>query len=86
MDIVLKDNINKLFQEMRFLKEETELLISDNINTINRKGTREFQIETHYIGIDEYWKQQGYEIDNELYDKIILEYNQQNEIPLTRWK
>lgn len=86
ISIILKDNTNKLFQEMMFLRDDTELLICENINTINRAGTPQFQIETHADGIAEYWEKRGYKRDNGLYDKIIIDYNQQNEKPLVRWK
>jgi len=86
ISIILKDNANKLFQEMMFLRDETEGLICDNIITINKTGTRQLQIETHVDGIAEYWEQRGYKRDNALYDKLIIEYNQQNGKPLVRWK
>lgn len=86
ISIILKDNKNKLFQEMMFLRDETELLICDNINTINRTEKQQLQIETHSDGIDEYWEQRGYKRDNVLYDNLIIEYNQRNDKQLTLWK
>jgi hypothetical protein len=86
ISILLKDNKNKVFQEMMFLRNETELLICDNIIKINKSGTEQLQIETFTDGIVEYWEERGYKRDNALYDKLILEYNQQNDKQLTRWK
>lgn len=86
ISILLKDNKNKLFQEMMFLRDETELLICNNINIINRVGTERLQIEDFADGIAEYWEKEGYKRDNDLYDKLIIDYNQQNDKPLTRWK
>lgn len=86
ISILLKDKKNKVFQEMMFLKNETELLICDNINQINKEATEQLQIETFADGIVEYWENRGYKRDNALYDKLIIEYNQRNDKQLTRWK
>lgn len=86
ISILLKDNKNKIFQEMMFLRNETELLICDNIIKINKEGTEQLQIETFTNGIVEYWENRGYKRDNALYDKLIIEYNQRNDKQLTRWK
>ena len=53
ISILLKDHKNHLMQEMLHLRTETELLISNNINTINLKETQ-FNIETLADGVTEY--------------------------------
>jgi len=86
INILLRDNKNKLFQKMLFLSEETELLICKNINTINKSGYQ-LNINTIDIGTPlEELEKQGYKNDEALYDKLIIEYNQQNKDLLTRWK
>ncbi len=86
INILLRDNQNKLFQKMLFLREETELLICENINTINRRG---HQLNINTIDIDtslDDLERQGYKNDEGLYDRLIIEYNQKNTKLLTRWK
>ena len=86
INIILRDNKNKLFQKMLFLKEETELLICENINKINKSG---HQLNMNTIDIDtplEDLEKQGYKNDETLYDILIIEYNQQNNDLLTKWK
>ncbi|EKT4500011.1 hypothetical protein SL054_002492 [Flavobacterium psychrophilum] len=83
--IIIKDNKNKVFEILKNLREETELLICQNINTINGT-TPNIQIETYVDDIETYWIGKGYTIDQSLYDRLILDYNQQNTPLLTRWK
>ena len=83
--IIIKDNKNKVFEILKNLREETELLICQNINTINGT-TPNIQIETYVDDIATYWIGKGYTIDQSLYDRLILDYNQQNTPLLTRWK
>lgn len=88
INILLKDNKNKLFQKMLFLREETELLICENINTINKKVVF---LNIHSIDIDSPMtelEKNGWKEDNGLYDKLIIEYNNsaEREKLLTRWK
>ncbi|WP_168199355.1 hypothetical protein [Pedobacter aquae] len=45
IDILLKDNLNKVLQEMYGLRKETELLIYENISKINSKKDY-FTVET----------------------------------------
>jgi hypothetical protein len=84
--ILLKDNRNRLFQKMLYLRVDTEVLICSNINTINKSG---HQLNINTIDIEtsvEYWEKQGYKNDEALYDKLIIEYNQQNNDLLTGWR
>ena len=86
INILLRDNKSKLFQKMLFLSEETELLICKNINAINKSG-HQLNINTIDSGTPlEDLEKQGYKNDEALYDKVIIEYNQQNKDLLTRWK
>ena len=86
INILLRDNKNKLFQKMLFLKDETELLICKNINKINTTG-HQLNISTIDISSSfEELEKQGYRNDDGLYDRLIIEYNQQNTDLLTRWK
>ena len=86
ISIIVKDNKEKVFEVLMHLRDETELLICGNINQINRKTNRDLQIETYSEGIEEYWTKRGYQRSQGLYDKLIIEYNQNNEDLLTRWK
>ncbi|RLD53914.1 MAG: hypothetical protein DRJ05_15625 [Bacteroidetes bacterium] len=83
INIIIKDYVNKLMQEFHHLKEETELLINDNKNKINMKDYH-LSVETLTDGTTKYWINQGYKIDNSLYDRLIIEYNQNNLDLLTR--
>ena len=86
INVLLTDNKNRLFQKMLFLKDETELLICENINKINQSG---HQLNINTIDTDtplEDLEKQGYKNDEALYDKLIIKYNQQNNDLLTRWK
>ena len=86
INILLKDFNNKLMQEMCHLREETELLICENINFLNKNGY-DLNIETLSGKETEYWRERGFSVDNSLYDKLILEYNQKENVELlTRWK
>jgi len=72
---------------MLSLSDETELLICDNINTINKTGhllqinSIDFNFSTSEI------EKYGWKVDNGLYDKLIIEYNNRvdKEKLLTRW-
>jgi hypothetical protein len=86
ISILLKDNKNSLMQEMLHLREDTELLICDNINTINKDGEHQLNIETLAEGTTDYWLKRGYKTDNSLYDKLIIDYNQTHTDLLTRWR
>jgi hypothetical protein len=86
MNILLKDNRYKLMQEMLDLREETELLISGNINILNRNGA-DLNIESFTGTETKYWLEKGFEIDQGLYDRLIIEHNNQKDVELlTRWK
>ena len=90
VNIMLKDNKNKVCQKMLFLREDTELLICENINTIN-KSEPEWFVNIEYIDPDFSTKdmeERGWKINDALYDKLILEYNNKPNIEklLTMWK
>lgn len=85
ISILLKDNKNNLMQEMLHLRNETELLICNNIIKINKDG-HQFNIETIADGTTDYWLKKGYKIDNSLYDSLIIRYNQTHTDLLPRWK
>ncbi|HSZ85824.1 MAG TPA: hypothetical protein VK787_07320 [Puia sp.] len=70
---------------MLHLRDETELLICDNIIKINKDGCQ-LNIETLTDGMTEYWLNRGYRIDNSLYEKLIVDYNQSHDAFLTKWK
>lgn len=86
INILLQEHNNKLFQRMLTLREETELLICENINKLNTTG---HQLSISTIDINDSFEElekKGYTHDNALYDRLIIEYNQQNKDLLTRWK
>jgi hypothetical protein len=88
-NIIVRDNKKKIFHKMLFLREETELLICENINTINRKYEGIFNINT--LGEDlstSYLEDQGWKEDPSLYERLVIEYNnrEDKEKLLTRWK
>lgn len=85
ISILLKDFQKKLMQEMLHLRDETELLICQNIRKIDKDGNQ-LNIETLAEGVTEYWIKRGFILDNSLYDRLIIEYNQNNADVLTRWK
>lgn len=89
LNILLRNNKDKICQKMLSLREETELLICENINTINGENTYlnintiDFDFSTSDL------ERQGWKVDNGLYDKLIIEYNNnqtdKNKL-LTFWK
>ena len=72
MNILLKDLKNKLIQGMLHLKEDTEIHITENINILNENGA-DLQIESLEKNEIEYWTKEGFEVDNSLYDRLIIE-------------
>lgn len=88
INILLQDNKNRLCQKMCFLRDETESLIYDNINTINRieLNLALSSIDINFSTSD--LEKQGWKVDEGLYDKLIIEYNNRSdkEKLLTRWK
>ena len=84
--IILKDNKDKLFEVIRDLREETELLICNNIITINNNVNQTLSIETFVDGIDKYWVEKGYNSVLGVYNKLIIEYSHNNTPLLTRWR
>lgn len=85
ISIVIKDPINKHLEVLKNLREETEFLISSNINTINKVTNKTIQIESYVDEIENYWIENGYSINQSLYDKLIIDYNLQYTPLLTRW-
>jgi hypothetical protein len=79
LNILLKDNKNNICQKMLSLREETELLICENINTINKKELflSIKTIDFGYSTLD--LEHQGWKVDDGLYDKLIIEYNNSSE-------
>jgi len=87
--IIVRDNKKKVFHKILFLREETELLICENINIINRKYDGIFNINT--LGEDlstSYLENLGWKEDPSLYERLVIEYNHRDdkERLLTRWK
>ncbi len=84
--ILLIDHDNKKCDHMQFLREDVINLIQSNVCSIQLDG-RNIQIASADITFPaEYQKRLGYEHDQGLYDKLIIEYN--NNHPnklLTRW-
>lgn len=90
INILLRDNHNKICQKMNSLREETELLISVNINIINKKnGNANININTIDFGYStKALVTAGWLVDDGLYDKLIIQYNQDPDtnIILERWR
>ncbi len=85
ISILLQDHKNKLFQKMLHLSEETELLICQNVNTLNRSG-HQLNISTIDPGTPmNELEMRGYRAEEALYDKLILDYNQENSPLLKMW-
>lgn len=85
-NIILRDNKNKVFQKMLFLRAETEMLITENVIKLNRVG---YQLNINDIEINtptDYLTKAGYKNDEALYDRLIIAYNQNHKDLLTRWK
>lgn len=84
--IVLIDHNNKKCEYMQSLREDVINLIQSNVCTI-QLDNRNIQIASADVTFPtEYIKKLGYEHDQGLYDKLIIEYN--NNHPdklLTRW-
>jgi len=75
---------------MLFLREDTELLICENVIAINKKD-EDACININTIDIDFLTldlENQGWKIDDGLYEKLIIEYNSRNDIEslLKRWR
>jgi hypothetical protein len=89
INILLRDNRNKICSKILSLREETELLISGNINAINQKnGNADININTIDFGFStKDLENQGWTIDDGLYDKLIIQYNSKanGKALLTRW-
>lgn len=81
ISILLIDSINKLCQKMLFLRNETELLICNNVNTINRTDNKsQFSISTIESGYDlKHYLDKGYKVDDSLHDRLVLDYNNETE-------
>jgi hypothetical protein len=87
INIVLKDCKKRIYFPMLFLRPETEDLIMDNINTINRITGSLLQISNIEPDNDySQWERQGWKLDQGLYEVAIIEYNQSHTPLLIRWK
>lgn len=89
LNILLRDNCNKICQKMLSLKEETELLICNNINAINKKnGTANLKINTIDFNFStNELVNEGWRFDDGLYDRLIIQYNQDPDTDkLKRWQ
>lgn len=88
INILLFDEKNKLCQKMLSLREDTELLICNNINTINGDKpylmirTIDYDFSTFEL------ENKGWKTDDGLYDKLIINYNNSKDRIkiLTRWR
>ena len=74
-NIILRDNRNKKYQKINQIREETELLIYNNINVLNKEdpfltiSSIEFNQPT--VDLDN----SGWKEEDGLYDELIIEYN-----------
>lgn len=84
MNIILKDAKAKVFQVMRDLREETEMLVYDNMEKLNGTGMFLLAQDFSKAAADDLVNS-GYTEDAALYDRLIIEYNQTNEPLLKRW-
>ena len=89
INILIRDSRNKICSKMLSLREETELFISGNVNAINQKNNNaDISINTIEIGFStKGLENQGWTIDDGLYDKLIIQYNSNanGKTLLTRW-
>ncbi len=74
---------------MLSLREETELLICKNINSINHKNANaDLNINTIDFGFSvKDLENEGWTIDDGLYERLIIKYNNSPDVKelLTRW-
>ena len=73
MNLVISDHTEKTFQNYQEADERIELFICDNINSINKKNNThlivQMDIDTKVLA------GQGYSIDQAMFDRLVLAYN-----------
>ncbi|MCC9017906.1 MULTISPECIES: hypothetical protein [Flavobacterium] len=78
ISILLEDFTNKLFQKLANLSEERELHIRNNIIVLNKVKP---QYTVYYFGVNNSiadLEKKGYKEDQGLYDRRIIDYNNDN--------
>ena len=86
VNIVIRDNKNKLYQRMFNLREETEELITANvasfININLDVNMHSIEFNQQMTGLEKRnWKE-----DDGLYERLLLIYQDKTGKSLTRWK
>jgi hypothetical protein len=85
INIIIKDLQKKTYEPMLFLRPEIERLITENVISIIRTG-KQLQICDIATDFDfQPLEKEGWKPDQGLYEKAILEYNQQHQPLLQRW-
>lgn len=86
VNLLLKDNENKVCQHMRFITTEMDDLISTNVVEMCNSGM-DVQIETVELSIPEKEiTNRGWVFDDGLYEKLLFRYTDKTGKLLTRWK
>lgn len=73
MSLVIVDNVNKKYHPYIWCTEHQALFIMKNINKINTKNNTYLTVQEDVNS--DYFKNKGYEMDQGLFDKLVLEYN-----------
>lgn len=75
VNVIFKDNKNKVFQVMTDLNHNNEMNVYNNREILNKNGN-DISVETWVIGIEDDWIKQGYKKDQGLHERLINQYNQ----------
>ena len=86
INLLLKDNKNKVCQHMKFISNEMDDLISNNVVEMCNSGM-DIQIETVELSISENEiTKKGWTFDNGLYEKLLFIYTEKTGKLLIRWQ
>lgn len=73
MNLLIIDTVNKEFHPYMQVNEKIEMFIRGNIIKINRKYNSYFEV--HMDEEIRFWEDQGYKMNQGLFDKLIIDYN-----------
>ncbi len=71
IDLLLKDNVNKKMQKMRFLTERFQSVLYNDLFELNKKGYN-LSVEDLTSETIEFWENKGFVMDSSLLDKINI--------------
>ena len=86
VNIVIKDNKNKIYQRLFNLRGETEELITSNVASIINIG---LDVNMHSIEFNQQMtelEKRDWKEDDGLYERLLLIYQNKTGKLLTRWK